>query len=228
MFIGGYGACRSPRCDVQFSGLAFSGRPESNRRRPAWEFSAGPSRTLTPSHSSSLSRPPARDASHDFSPLLTRDGQYLGQYGLPEPVSRCPTVAADPERARSAQRPRLGRCPRNFGAPGSRSRPRSPAEPAGARNANHTGSNPRGVAPTVAEAAVPARRRGAGGVGARFGERDGRSSRPHQSLENNSPVPREVQPPSRGRIRAVPEVGGLHHRHHRVARGRRSPGSRDG
>ena len=92
MFIGGYGACRSPRCDVQFSGLAFSGRPESNRRRPAWEFSAGPSRTLTPSHSSSLSRPPARDASHDFPPLLTRDGQYLGQYGLPEPVSRCPTV----------------------------------------------------------------------------------------------------------------------------------------
>src|SRR6516225_10243584 len=151
MFIGGYGACRSPRCDVQFSGLAFSGRPESNRRRPAWEFSAGPSRTLTPSHSSSLSRPPARDASHDFSPLLTRDGQYLGQYGLPEPVSRGPTVAADPGRARSAQRPRLGRCPRNFGAPGSRSRPRSPAEPAGARNANHTGSNPRGVAPTVAE-----------------------------------------------------------------------------
>src|SRR6516162_11439670 len=130
MFIGGYGACRSPRCDVQFSGLAFSGRPESNRRRPAWEFSAGPSRTLTPSHSSSLSRPPARDASHDFSPLLTRDGQYLGQYGLPEPVSRCPTVTADPGRARSAQRPRLGRCPRNFGAPGSRSRPQSPAEPA--------------------------------------------------------------------------------------------------
>ena len=77
--------------------------------------------------------------------------QYLGQYSLPEPVSRCPTVAADLGRARSAQRPHLGRCPRNFGAPGSRSRPRSPAEPAGARNANHTGSNPRGIAPTVAE-----------------------------------------------------------------------------
>ena len=43
------------------------------------------------------------------------------------------------------------------------------------------------------------------------------SSRPHQALENNSPVPREVQPPSRGRIRAVPEVGGLHHRYQRVA-----------
>jgi transposase InsO family protein len=43
------------------------------------------------------------------------------------------------------------------------------------------------------------------------------NSRPHQSLENNSPIPREVQPPSRGRIRAVPEVGGLHHRYQRVA-----------
>jgi putative transposase len=42
-------------------------------------------------------------------------------------------------------------------------------------------------------------------------------SRPHQALENNSPIPREVQPPSRGRIRAVPEVGGLHHRYQRVA-----------
>jgi putative transposase len=42
-------------------------------------------------------------------------------------------------------------------------------------------------------------------------------SRPHQALENNSPFPRRVQPPSRGRIRAVPEVGGLHHRYQRVA-----------
>ena len=42
-------------------------------------------------------------------------------------------------------------------------------------------------------------------------------SRPHQALENNSPIPREVQPPSRGPIRAVPEVGGLHHRNQRVA-----------
>ena len=42
-------------------------------------------------------------------------------------------------------------------------------------------------------------------------------SRPHQALENNSPIPRNVQPPSRGRIRAVPEVGGLHHRYQRVA-----------
>jgi hypothetical protein len=124
-------------------------------------------------------------------------------------VSRCPTVAADPGRARSAQRPRLGRCPRNFGAPGSRSRPRSPAEPAGARNANHTGSNPRGVAPTVAEAAVPPRRRGAGGVGARFGEPDGRSSRLHQSLEQQ-PHPTTSPPaftradPRRSRGRRAP------------------------
>ena len=43
------------------------------------------------------------------------------------------------------------------------------------------------------------------------------SSRPHQALENNSPIPRQVQPPSRGRIIAVPEVGGLHHRYQRVA-----------
>jgi hypothetical protein len=34
-------------------------------------------------------------------------------------------------------------------------------------------------------------------------------SHPHQALQNNSPTPREVQPPSCGRIRAVPEVGGL-------------------
>jgi putative transposase len=42
-------------------------------------------------------------------------------------------------------------------------------------------------------------------------------SRPHQALENNSPIPRDVQPPSRGRIHAVTEVGGLHHRYQRVA-----------
>jgi transposase InsO family protein len=42
-------------------------------------------------------------------------------------------------------------------------------------------------------------------------------SRPHQALENNSPIPRDVQPPSRGRICAVPEVGGLHHHYQRVA-----------
>jgi putative transposase len=42
-------------------------------------------------------------------------------------------------------------------------------------------------------------------------------NRSHQALENNSPIPRQVQPPSRGWIHAVPEVGGLHHRYQRVA-----------
>jgi hypothetical protein len=42
-------------------------------------------------------------------------------------------------------------------------------------------------------------------------------SRPHQALESSSPIPREVQPPLRGRIRAVPEVGGLNHSYQRVA-----------
>jgi transposase InsO family protein len=42
-------------------------------------------------------------------------------------------------------------------------------------------------------------------------------SRPYQGLENNSPIPRAVQPSSRGRIHAAAEVGGLHHRYQRVA-----------
>jgi Integrase core domain len=42
-------------------------------------------------------------------------------------------------------------------------------------------------------------------------------SRPHQALENNSPIPREVQPASDGPIRSVPKVGGLHHHYHRTA-----------
>jgi putative transposase len=42
-------------------------------------------------------------------------------------------------------------------------------------------------------------------------------SRPHQALKNNSSIPRDVPPPSRGRIHAVTEVGGLHHRYQRVA-----------
>ena len=42
-------------------------------------------------------------------------------------------------------------------------------------------------------------------------------SRPHLSLSRNSPVEREVQPPERGRVLAIPQVGGLHHRYRRVA-----------
>jgi putative transposase len=43
------------------------------------------------------------------------------------------------------------------------------------------------------------------------------SARPHQSLANNSPHPRVVQPPSGGRIIAIPQVDGLHHRYQRAA-----------
>jgi putative transposase len=42
-------------------------------------------------------------------------------------------------------------------------------------------------------------------------------SRPHQSLERNSPTPRESEPPSQGKIIAIPQVGGLHHRYRRAA-----------
>jgi len=41
--------------------------------------------------------------------------------------------------------------------------------------------------------------------------------RPHMALEHNSPVPREVDPPERGRVVAEPMVGGLHHRYRRAA-----------
>jgi transposase InsO family protein len=42
-------------------------------------------------------------------------------------------------------------------------------------------------------------------------------SRPHLSLDRNAPFPRKVQPPSEGRVVALPEVGGLHHRYLRSA-----------
>jgi putative transposase len=44
-----------------------------------------------------------------------------------------------------------------------------------------------------------------------------RESRTHLSLERNAPNPREVEPRSRGEVFAIPQVGGLHHRHSRVA-----------
>jgi hypothetical protein len=41
--------------------------------------------------------------------------------------------------------------------------------------------------------------------------------RPHQALDNNSPQPRNIDPPPGGRIIAFPQVGGLHHRYQRAA-----------
>jgi putative transposase len=43
------------------------------------------------------------------------------------------------------------------------------------------------------------------------------ATRPHQSLHNDSPHPREVQTPAGGRIVAIRQVGGLHHRYQRAA-----------
>ena len=40
-------------------------------------------------------------------------------------------------------------------------------------------------------------------------------ARPHMSLDSNAPIPREVEPPDRGPVVAVPHVGGLHHRYTR-------------
>ena len=42
-------------------------------------------------------------------------------------------------------------------------------------------------------------------------------SRTHLSLERNSPEPREVEPPGKGKVVAIPQVGRLHHRYTRVA-----------
>jgi putative transposase len=39
------------------------------------------------------------------------------------------------------------------------------------------------------------------------------ATRPHQSLHNQSPHPREVQTLAGWRIVAIPQVGGLHHRY---------------
>jgi len=42
-------------------------------------------------------------------------------------------------------------------------------------------------------------------------------SRCHSALAGNSPLGREVEPPSAGRVTAIPHVGGLHHRYTRAA-----------
>ena len=41
--------------------------------------------------------------------------------------------------------------------------------------------------------------------------------RPHLSLDRNSPTPREVEPPRRGTVVSIPQVGGLHQRYSRAA-----------
>jgi putative transposase len=42
-------------------------------------------------------------------------------------------------------------------------------------------------------------------------------SRTHRALDGNAPRPRVVEPPGRGKVVAVPQVGGLHHRYRRAA-----------
>ena len=42
-------------------------------------------------------------------------------------------------------------------------------------------------------------------------------SRTHLSLDKDAPIPRPIEPPSEGRIVAIPQVGGLHHRYGRHA-----------
>jgi len=42
-------------------------------------------------------------------------------------------------------------------------------------------------------------------------------SRTHLALAKDTPAPREVQPPERGAVVELPEVGGLHHRYERRA-----------
>jgi putative transposase len=41
--------------------------------------------------------------------------------------------------------------------------------------------------------------------------------RTHRALDMDTPVTRCVQPPELGRVREVPEVGGLHHHYERIA-----------
>ena len=42
-------------------------------------------------------------------------------------------------------------------------------------------------------------------------------ARAHLSLKRNAPVPRRVEHPSEGKVIAIPQVGGLHHRYRRAA-----------
>jgi hypothetical protein len=51
-------------------------------------------------------------------------------------------------------------------------------------------------------------------------------SRAHLSLDRNAPVSRRVEHPSEGRVIAILQVGGLHYRYTRAARGSDAPSSR--
>jgi hypothetical protein len=42
-------------------------------------------------------------------------------------------------------------------------------------------------------------------------------SRTHLALGKDTPLTRPIAPPSAGRIVAIPEAGGLHHRYYRAA-----------
>jgi transposase InsO family protein len=41
--------------------------------------------------------------------------------------------------------------------------------------------------------------------------------RTHLSLDRNSPSLRDVEPPSKGKVISIPQVGGLHHVYKRIA-----------
>ena len=43
------------------------------------------------------------------------------------------------------------------------------------------------------------------------------ASRPHRSLSGDAPICRTIEPPFRGNVISIPEVGGLHHRYARAA-----------
>jgi putative transposase len=43
------------------------------------------------------------------------------------------------------------------------------------------------------------------------------NSRPHQTLERNSPTPRETEAPVKGKVIAIPQVGRSHHRYRLAA-----------
>jgi uncharacterized protein (DUF488 family) len=42
--------------------------------------------------------------------------------------------------------------------------------------------------------------------------------RTHRSLDMDAPEPRAIQPPEMGRVKKIPEVGGLHHHYERIIR----------